>query len=144
MLVLRSFASFNFPRIISLYFTFLVLCSPHPSFLISLFCLALIFALRRYIIHKLILHCFVSFNLSLFCFVLFCLIFELCFTFLIFLDSVLGFSLLCFFLECYVSIFLAPLASLRFAPFYFPLFRFAPSGVNPRLWRNPSRIDDGM
>jgi len=41
-------------------------------------------------------------------------------------------------------IFLTQLASLNLAPFYFPLFRFAPSRVNPGLWRNPSRIDDAM
>lgn len=35
---------------------------------------------------------------------------------------------------------------LRWAsrPFYSPLFRFAPSRVNPGLWRNPSRIDGAM
>lgn len=41
-----------------------------------------------------------------------------------------------------VLLFLVQLASLSLArPFYFPLFRFAPSSVNPGLWRNPSRID---
>lgn len=43
-----------------------------------------------------------------------------------------------------VLLFLAQLASLSLAPFYFPLFRFAPSRVNPGLWRNPSRIDGAM
>lgn len=142
------------------YFTALLcfmLCFPHSAFLqpscllcsgsLHLFALYTLFILSYFTLFSLhyisvcfaLLRFFTLFRFGLLRFVL------SRFAFLIFLGPVSAPILTSPLLGTLrVLLFLAQLASLSLAPFYFPLFRFAPSRVNPGLWRNPSRIDGAM